>query len=85
MRGSKGEIGEFIVYCTQIKEDFENLNVNKNIISTIAKKSEHTIAGMRPSFSAIQLIPTTGNKLKRTIARRLSCLAMKLAAAGEYL
>ena len=36
-----------------------------------------------PSLRATQLTPTRGNRLQRTIARKLSCFAMNLAIGGE--
>jgi hypothetical protein len=50
-----------------------------------AKKSINAIVDTGPIFIASQLIPTTGNKLTRTITRRVACSAMKLATDGEYL
>ena len=54
-------------------------------IKPTAKKSMNAIADTGPIFIASQLIPTTGNKLTRTIARMLACSAMKSATGGEYL
>ena len=50
-----------------------------------AKKSINAIMDTGLIFIASQPIPTTGNKLTRTITRRVACSAMKLAIDGEYL
>ncbi len=47
-------------------------------IRLIPKKVISAIAGIKPSFRATQLIPTTGNKLMRTMVRTLACWAMNL-------
>jgi len=48
------------------------------------KMSMSAVVKERPSFKATQLIPTTGNKVARTIVLRLSCFEMKSAIGGEY-
>ena len=48
------------------------------------KKSMSTAVKEKPSLRAIQLIPTTGIKLVRTIVLRWSCFAMKSAIGGDY-
>ena len=53
-------------------------------IIPMLKKSISAVVKERPSCKATQLIPTTGNKLARTIVLRLSCFAMKSAKGGEY-
>ena len=53
-------------------------------IIPILKKSMSPVVTEMPSFRAIQLIPTTGNKLTRTMVLRWSCFAMKSAIGGEY-
>jgi hypothetical protein len=47
------------------------------------KISNNATADTVPVFSAIQLKPTMGNRLMRTIALRLSCFFMKSAIGGE--
>jgi hypothetical protein len=49
------------------------------------QSSKSVIKVFDPSARATQLIPTTGSKLTRIIARKLSCSAMKSAIGGEYL
>jgi len=53
-------------------------------IIPMLKKSISAIVKERPDFMATQLIPTTGNKLTRTIVLRLSRFEMKSAIGGEY-
>jgi hypothetical protein len=47
------------------------------------KKSINTTVSMGPILRTIQLIPTTGSKLKRTIVRILLCFIMKSALGDE--
>ena len=45
----------------------------------ISIKRMMVMVGIRPMFRVIQLIPTKGNRLQRTIKRTVSLLAIKSA------
>ena len=55
----------------------ESLNIPRQ------KRSKSKVVDTKPSFNATQLNPTKGNRLTRTMAFKLLCLAINSEMGGE--